>query len=523
MVQQSSTDPTCAKPAIRILLYTDDPNGITDGDEQFGLGPMKRHLLAHKPFFADVCIEWVSRFSRDGIPAKKLDDLLKDKDKKYDEVWFFGTFQATRKKFISKAVRGGPESELNKTEVEVVGEWMAVGPDQHMRGGGVLMTGDHNQTLVKGTLPSGENPLCPESDETPKFLGLGRAIGRCVPRAGRLRRWEGEPATNEPKHSFNTQVPSGDFDIESQILQLDANPQKLLLLGFDFKGEDVTNGFPHPLFFYRVGSLIRSFPDHVHEGAVVLPTDNELKDEKEWPKIIIQPKPRVVARGIDSRTCSSINLLAAYNGDCVGVGRIVADSTWHHYVGVNLEEFPSPSLPNTPTDQIGQFYENLAIWLAPRRKRFDMACVMFEWLANHVVMIEEIGGDPMNIGRAAYAALAQVASPCEISELLDATVPDYMRKLYESIYFPDSNLTLSPFPSKTLLLGCIVNSFHQAQIEKANAEEKYEEPSSEELIAIGFKNALVLHAKHIQPIGSEANRNAYLETPSSNKPKNQER
>lgn len=536
MLQQSSSDsittgeqklthPECPnKPIIKILLYTDGPNGITKGEEQFGLGPMIRHLVAHKPAFADVYVEWVSRFSSEtGNAEKQLDSLLKDNG--YDEVWFFGTFQATRKKFISDVIRGGPESELVKTEVEVLREWMSVGSQPHMKGGGVLMTGDHNQTLIAGTLPADENPLCPESGSPAKFLGLGRALGRCVPRAGRLRQWEGKP-TNDPTDSFNTQVPSASFDIESQILQLDANPQQLFLLSFDAKGKPAVTGFPHPMFFYRAGQWIQFFPDHVHEGAIVLPTEKELEVLEEWPKSgFVQPRPRVVARGIDKRTCSLLDLVATYNGDSARVGRIVADSTWHHYVGVNLTSFPHPSTPGTPADQIGQFYGNLAMWLAPRRKRFEIACTIFKWLANHPVMMEEIGGDPVNIGTAAYTTLTQVASsPCEISEVLDAIVPDDLRERYEAIYFPESDLVLSPFPSKGLLLGCIVNSFHQEQIKAANSTKRFERRSDEELISIGFKDALVLHAKRIEPIASEAKRLAYQEIPpDSNNLKNQER
>jgi hypothetical protein len=533
MFQQSSIDsmttseqklnrPECAdKPIIKILLYTDAPNGITNGEEQFGLGPMIRHLFAHKPAFADVYVEWLSRFSSEtGTAEKKLDSLLTDSSRGYDEVWFFGTFQATRKKFISDVIRGGPESELGKTEVEVLREWMSVGSKPHMKGGGVLMTGDHNQTLIEGTLPADENPLCPECGRRAKFFGLGRALGRCVPRAGRLRKWEGKP-TNDPKDSFNTQVPNAGFDIESQILQLDANPQQLLLLSFNAKGKPAVTGLPHPIFFYRAGRRIQFFPDHVHEGAIVLPNEKEFEILEEWPRSsFVQPRPRVVARGIDKRSCSLLDLVAAYNGDCAAVGRVVADSTWHHYIGVNLTSFPQPSTPNTPADQIGQFYGNLAIWLAPRRKRFEMARAMFKWLANHPVMMEEIGGDPVNIGRAAYATLTQVASPCEISEVLDATVPDYFRERYEAIYFPESELVLSPFPPKGLLLGSIVNSLHQAHIKAANSTETFEGRSDEELIAIGFKAALELHAKHIGPIASEAKRLAYSEDlPDSNNQK----
>src|SRR5689334_24837624 len=91
MFEQSSTDsmttskeelndPECAnKPIIKILLYTDAATGITNGEEQFGLGPMIRHLLSHKPVFADVCVEWVSRFSSEtGAAKNKLDLLLTD-------------------------------------------------------------------------------------------------------------------------------------------------------------------------------------------------------------------------------------------------------------------------------------------------------------------------------------------------------------------------------------------------------------------------------------------------------------
>ena len=493
-------------PTIRILLYTDDPNGITDGEVAFGLGLMIRHLLAHKPFFADVVVEWISRISsQTGKAENRLDALLTNSSKSYDEVWFFGTYQTSRTKFISGIVRGGPGSELGKPEVEVLREWMSAGKEKHMKGGGVLMTGDHNQRLVPGASLPDENPLCPETGGgSAEFLGLGRAIGRCVPRAGRLRQWEGKP-TNDPKDSFNTQVPNGGFSIESQILQLDEFPQELLLINFDAMGNPSESGLPHPLFFYPGGRRIQVFPDHMHEGAIVLPTEEELKNFKEWPRgKPVQPRPRVVARGVDKRNSSVHDLVAAYNGDSAGVGRIVADSTWHHYIGVNLTSFPHPSPPGSPADQIGQFYGNLAIWLAPRRKRFEMACAMFKYIATHKVMMEEIGGDPLNIGIVAYTTLTQVASPCEISELLDASVPDYFREKFETIYLPESELVLSLFPSKIRVLGCIVNSFHQELIKEANSTEKFERRTDEELIAAGFNDALVSHVARLNRIASEA-------------------
>lgn len=490
------------KPTIRILLYTDDPFGITDNDEVLGLGTMKRHLKAHAPAFANLLVEWVSRYSKTTMRAEnKLDALLKQRCKGYDQVWFFGTHQASRTKFTSGLVSGGPDSELIHTELEVLREWMSVG-EGHKIGGGVLMTGDHSQKLLTGTFP-GKNPLCPDLHTDEKYLGIGRALGRCVPRAGRLRTWEGEP-TNRPEDSLNTQAPVPGSDIESQSLQLDPLPQQLFLLRFDEKGNPSRRGKPHPLFSYKNGNWIQFFPDHAHEGAIVVPNDDEFANVHEWPTSkYVQPRPRVVARGLDHRTCSLIDLIAAYNGDCVGVGRIVADSTWHHYVSVNLTSLPHPSEVGTPADHIGQFYGNLALWLTPRRRRREMARVMFCRLANHPLMFEEVGGDLLNIGRTAYAALMHEASPCEIQELLDAAVPDAYREMYETIYFPEAGTVLSPFPSKILVLACIVNSYHEEMILTNKTCAEIDEQRADELIDSGFRDALSEHQRLLEMVSAD--------------------
>lgn len=493
------------KPTIRILLYTDHPTGITGGEESFGLGVMRQHLKAHAPTFATLSDDWVSRYSRTGSVENKLDALLKPGGgPHYDQVWFFGTYQGTRANFSPEFVRGGPESELVQSELEVLREWMSVGAEKHMRGGGVLMTGDHNQKLVAGTLPGAGTALCPNPDPDAKVLGLGRALGRCVPRAGRLRKWEGVP-TSDAEDSFNTQAPVPDFDINSQILQGDALPQQLFPLRFNDKGQPSPKGKPHPLLFYRDGRWIQFFPDHAHEGAIVLPEEKEFEDLAEWPASEhVQPRPRVVARGIDHRRCTMIDLLAAYNGDCAGVGRVVADSTWHHYLNINLTNFPHPSDVETPADHIGQFYGNLATWLTPRSTRRVMAREMFCWLARHPFMLEEVGGDVLNIGRAAYAALLQETSACEINELLDAAVPAAHRKRYEAIYFTESEGVLSPFPSKMLLLGSIVNAYHGKMIEAETACDEFDPSEADELINTGFREALREHEKLLSPVASEA-------------------
>jgi len=69
------------------------------------------------------------------------------------------------------------------------------------------------------------------------------------------------------------------------------------------------------------------FPDHMHEGKLIIPP----KLCKYWPPFEEQdesrkPRPVVIADGCDKRNCNSSPVLAVYDGDNLGVGRIVADS-----------------------------------------------------------------------------------------------------------------------------------------------------------------------------------------------------
>src|SRR5215213_9453332 len=159
------------KPAIRILLYADDPNGITLGiAPDTDLSTMKAHLQAHAPIFATVDADLLARDSNEG--SKLSFDLLS----RYDQVWFFGIHNV-----------GSQVNVLTVQEKEVLEKWMSVAPEKRLFGGGVLMTGDHAEAGVQISV----NNSCPDTSGNAEFLGLGRALGRCVPRAGSLRKWEG--------------------------------------------------------------------------------------------------------------------------------------------------------------------------------------------------------------------------------------------------------------------------------------------------------------------------------------------
>jgi hypothetical protein len=101
-----------------------------------------------------------------------------------------------------------------------------------------------------------------------------------------------------------------------------------------------------------------------------------------------------------------------------------------------------------------------------------MADAMFAWLARQPILLEELGPSPSNqdsdilrAGETARRLLLQVASPCEVHELLQVTVPSPYREPNETLYLSEKGFSLSPLPSKELLLGHVINQYPWESIE----------------------------------------------------------
>ncbi len=474
------------RPTIKILLYTDDPQVSPTAHlgEFLGLGSMIERLNQHAPTFADLNIKWISRNTDSSNHANnRIDAVLAQEaqtGEPFDEIWFFGLHQANTEKFSLGAFRGGPNSELDAAEVAALQQWM--GTENGSHGGGVLMTGDHASSSPPKLLATPNNP-CGDIPAGADFLGLGRAIGRCVPRAGLLRRWEGPP-TNRAEDSFNT--------IDMSGFEMDRTPQTLHLRKLNLDGDPDSNGMPHPVFFYGPNQFIELFPDHVHEGAVIIPSN--LEGWPTGPKG--QTQPQVVATGIDPRNGQALNILATYNGDLTAVGRIVSDSTWHHYMNLNLRGFQHPAPKGSPSDQIGQFYGNLAIWLAPRNKRLQMARAMCWQLARYTLLLEE-PGDPETIGNLANSVLGESTSPCEIHELLQVLTPLESGGL-PAATVPGSN----DQPSRELFLGVVLDAYHQtmiqAETENQLAANQPQANTIDKLVEVAFRRTFVEQERRLQ-------------------------
>jgi hypothetical protein len=320
-------------------------SGSTFGGLQHVITLLESRLLPYAHFE-------ITTAHREGDPSATIKRPVQLTDPKlnllenFDEVWFFG-------------IRDG--SSLTVKERKILDTFMS-GPDQGCKDGvlgGVLVTGDHGD--------------------------LGKGLAGDVPRAGEMRRY---PAPGSGSKDMNSTLEEGPDPLEIFNLsdQWDDCPQKVRYIRFPF-GSPL--GFrrrvrPHPVMCGPDGP-IDVFPDHQHEGEAVVP---EVKEgDKQWPtKDNYQELPYVIAKGLikDPDLAghgNEIGLVSAYNGHNVGVGRIVADSSWHHWFDFNLlgvqPHPPYAGFDATPSGQaalkkIEAYFLNCAVWLAPPRLQAKM-------------------------------------------------------------------------------------------------------------------------------------------------------
>src|SRR6185369_8426909 len=137
-------------PSIRILLYADDPNGIRTGNDTSDLNTMIDHLRARDPAFGHFEVTWMSR----NCPGSD-NRLTPQRLQLFDEIWFFAIHQLNNEP-------DAPQSELDQQELLALTDWMKIDETQGFTGGGVLMTGDHNDIRPDGGT-AGQNPSCPDT------------------------------------------------------------------------------------------------------------------------------------------------------------------------------------------------------------------------------------------------------------------------------------------------------------------------------------------------------------------------
>jgi|SRR5215213_1422026 len=411
---------------IRILFYTDFSYMVSPGSGWSITRLMKMVSLKSKGL-ANVSFTLVDR--RNGL--QKLDcDRLKD----FDELWVFGFIELKK-----------PPFSLEEEEITALSEWMT-------QGGGVLVTGDHSITRAANE--------CDADHKT--FFGHGRAIGSCIPLAGLMRDWEGPPTACDNvdlvcRDNFNTQEGDDPDTLDSLLLQLDSKPQILLK-------EKTT----HPLFSLHLphdpAARIRKFPDHQHEGRLI--PKEELQNV--WPKGF--PLPEIVARGIDKRFPEKpriYDLVSAFDGARAGVGRIVADSSFHHYIDTNLNGLEALNccgepIPGSDLDQIAQYFWNLVLWLAPSdlRKTMKLSLLVRAALLPEVLEIWGTGAQQLaETGRRALQADVGLSNLFLLFSRSAEEEENFLDEFFKWIIFEQSSDKFEGL-NPNLILGYTIKAVH---------------------------------------------------------------
>jgi hypothetical protein len=333
----------------------------------------------------------------------------------YDQVWFFGDWPGLMFDNDEKDDSGNNlerYSPLDDAELVVLAKWMD-------RGGGVFATGDH------GT--------------------LGASMCHRIPRVRSMRRWthaQNVPMKLAPtrhetlQHIDDPEYPDDEKDPWPQPIE----PVYALGPGSSFF---LGSRMPHPLLC-AVDGVITRFPDHMHEGSVFDDDEVVMTDPlaiagyagEEYPPVrplvlaalgpggglggagLRQPRPQVIAYGRTTNTdapSERFPLVGVYDGDAADIGRVVVDSTWHHWFSHNVVPLRDHNQPVYRRMQ--SYYRNVALWLATPAQRASMLiAAIWGAMAGSEPMAFDSRMDLWQLGELALDAIGRTAPQCTVSD-----------------------------------------------------------------------------------------------------------
>ena len=314
----------------------------------------------------------------------------------YDQVWLFGRDSSNG----SGDNPSGWSNTLAEKELRLLAEFMtASGGFAGREPGGVFATGDHGS--------------------------IGAGLCGFVPRVRTMRRWfEGTgpfgspaaPGMRDPERNDTNRNPT-DPSLPTMVdTQQDEVPQGIEpKYYYRLRSRWASTRYPHPLLCGRSGA-ITVLPDHPHEGECRLPyeTDRTLSFDGasfvEWPVPLAGPAgtrlmPEIIAESTviagtisgakDPAASQRFGAICAYDVDKTGVGRVVTDATWHHFVNMNVWGFPGfPGSISDSTSVYGKvtdYWRNIAKWLSPPGKRRCVRRAALWYTAWNDLLVETIG------------------------------------------------------------------------------------------------------------------------------------
>ena len=122
-------------------------------------------------------------------------------------------------------------------------------------------------------------------------------------------------------------------------------------------------------------------------------------------------------------------------GHQANVGRVVCDSTWHHWMDVNIEAIALAD--TTDWKKIKRYFQNLAVWLNP--PGYSTSCFHVAVIASHfeTVGFQEyaLTASITELGSALRNHLHYHYGPCWVTEWVIEIFRDY--KLYKKVLIPE--------------------------------------------------------------------------------------
>ena len=538
---------------VNVLLVTDGNLSFGEGD--FGLSTFIRTMLDDAPWHVNFRLTLAHlRGSADMLSAeprivRRITDFRFDEPThftagQYDEVWLFG-FETN----FSTSAYPSRQADTVRYPAGSLGdeELRALSAHMNAHGGGIFATGDHGR--------------------------LGRGLCGGITRVRSMRWWDNFPtaldATNEvsmlgPRRNDTNRI---GHDVGWQFSdQSDDIPQVIDLHLYSTPLNVLRNArWPHPVLCGRNGR-IDVLPDHPHEGECKVP---ERLDQTFTPDGSVEfpfltgstttrAEPEIIAHarvpagntgsGVTGfkqpSQAHSFPVLSAYDGHRAGVGRIVCDSTWHHFVNVNLvgvveggsfdefgthmgehsskhDGFLSSAAGGVALDKIKNYHTNVGVWIAPTARHACFHRATWWQLVFHDRLMEATLLDPetplerlpadvlWSIGVHARDVFGRRASQCqtlewvfewvkplwpEIRPWIDPWFPHKARGIKPPLGVP----TLDLMPLVDVALGAALVALRQAlPYAPDKLTEKHDKLAGEAItkgLEFGAKLALAEHA-----------------------------
>ncbi|HEY0681984.1 MAG TPA: hypothetical protein VGD45_06620 [Steroidobacter sp.] len=459
------------RPTVRILVVVDGAVGV-DWNYFFGVGKVIEILRKKAPHndseYKYVRFE-VETATRDaaamGGPADynnfRFDQMLDAEPliNRFHQIWCFGFHPGNGGDPSDAPIESHP-TQVSQSELRTLTTWM------NERRGGLLAMGDHH------------------------FLGA--TLAWKIPRVRAMRRWtnvDGVPPINGPissnggptRYRHDTNQPQSPDQADPASIseipddaQLDGEPLPLQVRYY--------GGFmkrPHPILCTRTHGVMNVLPDHPHEGWVY--DDREVQVDiahdfgggvagPDFPNAVdggSRPLPQAIAWAHPwpeppyehEKTPTPVTqfaVIGAYDGHRADIGRVVVDSTWHHWFNMNIDGLQIAGGDNWA--KIKSYFRNVAVWLSPPAQQYAMLTYAAFWSTGSTLAIEGYdGGMPSwELGESARDILGQYVSSCMIYDWIRPLIPIELLERFPKP-LPEECLTCPPWPliEKAVLGGII--------------------------------------------------------------------